>query len=178
MGVPRDHSGGRGQRDQPSGAISRPCPSLAATQAPGLKPQVTQLPGGAGAPGAPGAPGTAPIPGAARLPQPFLAVDWELIRRRLHLTAREVEVMRGIWHGRKYGVIARELGISSHTVETHGRHIKAKLGVPSLMVAIHRIYAALFEEELARITEELRAEFVTEHTEKAEEKEGGEGVAK
>jgi hypothetical protein len=69
--------------------------------------------------------------------------------------------MRGIWHGRKYSVIARELGISSHTVETHARHIKAKLGVSSLMEAIHRIYAVLFEEERARIREELKAEGTT-----------------
>jgi hypothetical protein len=78
-------------------------------------------------------------------------------------------MMRGIWHGRRYSVIARELGISSHTVETYARHIKAKLGVSSLMEAIHRIYAALLEEVLARLREELRAEFTAEDAEEEDE---------
>jgi len=62
--------------------------------------------------------------------------------------------MRGLWHGRKYAAIASELGISRHTVETHWRHIKAKVAAPSVVHAIHRIYAILFEERLARIREQ------------------------
>ena len=76
-----------------------------------------------------------------------------MIRRRLHLTAREVQVMRRLWEGWKHEMIARELGISTHTVDTHWRHIKAKLAAPSLVHAIHRVYEVLFDLRLKEIRE-------------------------
>jgi DNA-binding CsgD family transcriptional regulator len=142
---------------------------IQASKSPGINP--LQLPAASGS-------GSEPFPGAPRTGQLPGAVDWGVIGRHLHLTAREIQVMRGIWHGRKYTAIASELGISRHTVDTHARHIKAKLGVSSLMEAIHRIYAVLFEEERARLREELKADLTAEDAESAEEGKGGQEVVR
>ena len=71
--------------------------------------------------------------------------QWQAIRKALKLTGRETQVLRGIFHGRKYLAIAADLGISKHTVDTHWRHIKAKLGVKTHVEAIHCIYSVIME---------------------------------
>ncbi len=52
----------------------------------------------------------------------------ELARLNL-LTSRELEVLNHIAQGRPVKVVARLLGITAHTVETHKRRCFAKLGV-------------------------------------------------
>ena len=75
-------------------------------------------------------------------------VDWVTISQMLRITHREMQVLRGIWHGRKYTQIGRDLGISKDTVDTHWRHIKAKLGVSSHIEAVHRVYKVVIQMRL------------------------------
>jgi len=53
------------------------------------------------------------------------------------LTGREAEVLRLAAKGFQFGEIAEALGISSHTVTTHIRHIYRKLDVHSRGAAVH-----------------------------------------
>lgn len=58
----------------------------------------------------------------------------ELALRRL--TARETEILRAMAAGEAVGDIAESLGISSLTVQSHVKHILAKLGVHSKIEAV------------------------------------------
>jgi DNA-binding NarL/FixJ family response regulator len=53
------------------------------------------------------------------------------------LTGREMEVLRLVAKGFQFSEIAELLGISSHTVTTHVRHIYRKLDVHSRGAAVH-----------------------------------------
>ena len=53
------------------------------------------------------------------------------------LSDREMEVFARIAAGHGTSQIARELGISGKTVESHSQHIKVKLGYPDAE-ALHR----------------------------------------
>jgi DNA-binding CsgD family transcriptional regulator len=50
---------------------------------------------------------------------------------QLFLTSREREILIKMCEGGTYQAIARELGISRHTVDTHMRRIRRKTGVTS-----------------------------------------------
>lgn len=52
------------------------------------------------------------------------------------LTQREIEVLRLISKGFRFGEIAELLGISTHTVTTHVRHLYRKLEVSSRSAAV------------------------------------------
>jgi DNA-binding CsgD family transcriptional regulator len=52
-------------------------------------------------------------------------------------------VVEGLWHGRKQAAVAAELGISIHTLDTHWRRIKQKLGVNSPVEVVHRVYGVV-----------------------------------
>lgn len=80
---------------------------------------------------------------------PLSEEDWPVIMRRLHLSQREGQAMRGIWEGRKHAAIAADLGISRHTVDTHWRRIKQKLNVNGPVEAVHRVYEVVFEMRYA-----------------------------
>ncbi len=54
------------------------------------------------------------------------------------LSPREVEVLRLVWAGGTNVSIARALGISSKTVETHRSHINAKLGTRNAVTSVRR----------------------------------------
>lgn len=74
------------------------------------------------------------------------------------LTPRKIEILRAIALGYSTREIARLLGISVNTVETHRRSIMRKLGLPSLA---HLVRAAVFlglvsENPWEKITESLR----------------------
>ena len=58
----------------------------------------------------------------------------ELALRRL--TARETEILRAMAAGDATGEIAKTLGISSLTVQSHVKNILAKLGVHSKIEAV------------------------------------------
>jgi len=53
------------------------------------------------------------------------------------LTDRELEILRLVAKGFKFGEIADTLGISRHTVKTHVRHIYRKLEVDSRSTAVY-----------------------------------------
>lgn len=52
------------------------------------------------------------------------------------LTARELDVLRGMATSATYEEIGRRLGISEGTVRTHAKHILAKLGQPNRAQAV------------------------------------------
>jgi len=56
----------------------------------------------------------------------------------VHLTGREVEVLRLIARGCTYSQIAFELGMSVNTVGTHVKHAYRKLDVHSAAAAVMR----------------------------------------
>ena len=62
-------------------------------------------------------------------------------RARPPLTAREVEVLRGLAAGKSTAEIARELYVTPATVSKHLEHVYRKLGVPSRTAALAAIGA-------------------------------------
>ena len=54
------------------------------------------------------------------------------------LTRREVEVLRLLAHGRSYGEIAAQLGVSVNTVATHIKKLYLKLDVHTAAAAVMR----------------------------------------
>lgn len=69
-----------------------------------------------------------------RLSRAALTLDTvsdEELRRRFHLTRREIEVLRLLLLGRSNADVARFLGISEHTARHHTERIRSKLNVHS-----------------------------------------------
>jgi len=58
------------------------------------------------------------------------------------LTARELDVVKGIMLGQTEAGIAVQLGISTNTVHTHLGRVYKKLGVHSAATLILRVFAA------------------------------------
>lgn len=92
--------------------------------------------------------------GEMRLPPPVVAevlVELQRLRRRAQdaddvltqLTDRERDVLTGLGRGRGRSDIARDLGLSPHTVRTHVQHLLRKLDLHS------QLEAAAFARELA-----------------------------
>ena len=78
--------------------------------------------------------------------------DWSVVARQLRLSPRECRVVEGLWHGRKQAMIAAELGISIHTLDTHWRSVKQKLQIsPQASAAsaavevVHRVYGVVMK---------------------------------
>jgi two-component system response regulator FixJ len=61
------------------------------------------------------------------------------------LSAREVEVLRGLVRGHPNKTIAYDLGISPRTVEVHRANVMSKLAVRSLSEALRIAFAAGLE---------------------------------
>ncbi len=94
--------------------------------------------------GAPGADPVAMDSGGATLGSPGTAtVDGV---RRLALTERELQVLRGMADGKSNAEIGRELFVSEDTVKTHARRLFRKLGARDRAHAV----AAAFRAGLVR----------------------------
>jgi DNA-binding CsgD family transcriptional regulator len=75
---------------------------------------------------------------------------WRAIADSLGLSQRQIEILRGVFDGRKETVIADDLGISSHTVHTHMERIFHKLGINGRLELVQFIIA-----EFLRLTADL-----------------------
>jgi len=69
----------------------------------------------------------------------FCEAEWHCLAQALHLSRRELQIVRGIFNDRKEASIAQELGISAHTVHTYLERLYRKLGVRSRCGVILRI---------------------------------------
>ena len=58
------------------------------------------------------------------------------MEKMVHLSGREVDVLRLIARGRTYAQVARELGVSAHTVGSHIKNAYRKLEVHSAAAAV------------------------------------------
>lgn len=68
---------------------------------------------------------------------------WTQLAISLHLTPRELDVVKKIVDGRKETALATELGISTHTVHSHLARLYRKLGVEGrcgLLVKVFETY--------------------------------------
>ncbi|MGB5162942.1 MAG: LuxR C-terminal-related transcriptional regulator [Thermoanaerobaculia bacterium] len=65
---------------------------------------------------------------------------WSLLSQRLKLSPREEEIVRGLLNKRTEKGIAREIGISRHTVHSHIKRLYRKLNVTSRSAAISRVF--------------------------------------
>ena len=63
----------------------------------------------------------------------FCSWAWNEIGRGLRLSARELEIIRGLYDGHKESAIGAAVSCSARTVETHLRRLHAKLNVHSHM---------------------------------------------
>jgi DNA-binding NarL/FixJ family response regulator len=61
---------------------------------------------------------------------------WEAIAKSLRLSARELQIIQGIFDDQKEFAIADELKISMHTVHTHLERLYRKLGVSSRVALV------------------------------------------
>lgn len=68
-------------------------------------------------------------------------LDAEVLRERFGLTARESEVAAAVAQGHTDARIARDLGLSFHTVRTHLRAVFAKVGVSNRATLVFRLAA-------------------------------------
>ena len=64
---------------------------------------------------------------------------WREIARSLTLSARELQIVRGIFDDRTDFAIAADLGISPHTVHTHIERLHHKLAVADRVELVLRI---------------------------------------
>jgi len=64
---------------------------------------------------------------------------WREIARSLKLSARELQIVRGVFDDRIDGAIAADLGISRHTVHTHFHRIHHKLAVADRVRLVVRV---------------------------------------
>ena len=86
------------------------------------------------------------VPGRGRLPAsgarkllPRRA--WRKVQRSLGMTPRELAVVQSLFDNSSEPAIARELGVTVHTVHTHFGRLYAKLGVRSHVQLVLRILA-------------------------------------
>jgi ATP/maltotriose-dependent transcriptional regulator MalT len=74
---------------------------------------------------------------------------WESLAKKLRLSAREAQIVRGIFRDLKEATIADELQISHHTVHSHLHRLYAKLNVGSreqLIVVVLVTYLSMNAE--------------------------------
>ncbi|BCB81463.1 hypothetical protein Pflav_078730 [Phytohabitans flavus] len=119
--LPADNAGGAAVALPANGPLSRtPQPSMVPVQ------RGDQLDVGPGGPGRP--PGASPNTGPSWRVGPRTGDRPEVVARRMTLTERELQVLRGMADGKSNAEIGRELFVSEDTVKTHARRLFRKLG--------------------------------------------------
>jgi DNA-binding CsgD family transcriptional regulator len=84
----------------------------------------------------------------------FPSDTWPLLGSALRLSAREVQIVQGVFEDRKEVSIAYELGISPHTVNTYFQRLYSKLRVSSRPQLIVRVMAEYLTMSSAQATDE------------------------
>jgi len=79
---------------------------------------------------------------ASTVPQQLGDAAPELPRRRVDLTERELQVLRGMADGKSNAEIGRELFVSEDTVKTHARRLFRKLGARDRAHAVASAFRA------------------------------------
>jgi DNA-binding NarL/FixJ family response regulator len=85
---------------------------------------------------------TAPLRTATALPNQRADVLTEPPRRRVELTERELQVLRGMADGKSNAEIGRDLFVSEDTVKTHARRLFRKLGARDRAHAVASAFRA------------------------------------
>lgn len=67
--------------------------------------------------------------------------QWLSLGRSLQLSGRELEIVQCIFDDHTGPAMARELGISVHTIHTHLERLYRKLGVQTRTAAVVRVFA-------------------------------------
>ncbi len=76
----------------------------------------------------------------------FTSQAWEQMGRALHLSGRELQIVRGVFDDRIESAIAADLDISPHTVHTHFDRLHRKLEVtnrPQLILRVVQSFLTL-----------------------------------
>ena len=71
----------------------------------------------------------------------FSDVQWLSLGRALQLSGREREIVQCIFDDHTGAVMAQQLGISVHTINTHLERLYRKLAVQTRTAAVVRIFA-------------------------------------
>jgi DNA-binding NarL/FixJ family response regulator len=87
-------------------------------------------------------PGSRTTPSGSAVPQQRGDVAGEAPRRRVELTERELQVLRGMADGKSNAEIGRELFVSEDTVKTHARRLFRKLGARDRAHAVAAAFRA------------------------------------
>ena len=74
---------------------------------------------------------------------PISANRWNAVRRTLHLTPRELQIVQELFAGLSEERIARDLNISPFTVHTHLGRLYRKLEVDSARRLLLRVFREL-----------------------------------
>lgn len=80
--------------------------------------------------------------------------EWDAAESALHLSGREREIAEAVFDDRTESAIARDLGISPHTVHTHVERLYRKLSVASRTQLVLRMVASAIGRDgaMARVT--------------------------
>jgi DNA-binding NarL/FixJ family response regulator len=70
----------------------------------------------------------------------FDSSEWDDICAALHLSPRESQILLGVFDDLSESGIARELGISTHTVHTYFERLYRKVGVSSRPALLIRVF--------------------------------------
>lgn len=81
-------------------------------------------------------------------------VAWRDVAHSLHLSPRELQIVKLALDDQCEVAIARHLGISSHTVHTHFERLYRKLSVASRVELVVRIFAEYLAMSPAQPTDQ------------------------
>ena len=69
----------------------------------------------------------------------FSERGWDGVARKLRLSRRELDILRGLFDGQTESAIAEDLRISAHTVHTHVQRLHRKLRVRHQVALVLRL---------------------------------------